>query len=70
MKITSPRLFMLVKLFDFYYEETFNSLFSVKNTFRSQPPNHNHVFGFISTLIEPPTISYRPSPLIAIHFTR
>lgn len=38
MKVTSLRLFMLVKRFHFYYEETFNSLFSVKNTFRSQPP--------------------------------
>lgn len=28
---------MLVKLFHFYYEGIFNSLYSVKNAFRSQP---------------------------------
>lgn len=47
----------------FYYKEEFNSLSSVKTTFRSQPPNHNLVFGFTSTLREAPRISYGPSPL-------
>lgn len=31
-------------------------------------PNHNRVFGFISTLTETPTISYSLSPLIVVDF--